>query len=113
MLPPHATANLTANISGLADFALVGCIIACCVIVSLCGSRQLSRSDYFCMQATDANGLGARNYDSAFGMGALYFLQSKCTPNSTLSFEVQNGPEKSTKGEVLNSPRYTEKANTV
>ena len=65
------------------------------------------------MQATDANGLGARNYDSAFGMGALYFLQSKCTPNSTLSFEVQNGPEKSTKGEVLNSPRYTEKANTV
>ncbi|XP_039826350.1 ABC transporter A family member 7-like isoform X2 [Panicum virgatum] len=69
MLPPHASANLTANISGLADFAL----------------------------ATDANGLGARNYDSAFGMGALYFLQSKCTPNSTLSFEVQNGPEKSTK----------------
>ena len=113
MFPPHASPKLTADISGLADFALVGCIIACCVIVSLCGSRQLSRSDYFCMQATDANGLGARNYDSAFGMGALYFLQSKCIPNSTLSFEVQNGPEKSTKGEVLNSPRYTEKANTV
>ncbi|XP_025798914.1 ABC transporter A family member 7-like [Panicum hallii] len=69
MFPPHASANLTADISGLADFAL----------------------------ATDANGLGSRNYDSAFGMGALYFLQSKCTPNSTLSFQVQYGPEKSIK----------------
>ena len=112
MLPPHASANLTANISGLADFALVGCIIACCVIVSLCGSRQLSRSGYF-RNAGNRCKWAWCNYDSAFGMGALYFLQSKCTPNSTLSFEVQDGPEKSTKGGVFNSSTRTEKANTV
>ncbi|XP_022681997.1 ABC transporter A family member 8 [Setaria italica] len=69
IFPPHASPNLTADISGLADFAL----------------------------ATDATGPGSGGYESAFGMGALYFLQSKCTPNSTLSFQVQYGPESSTK----------------
>ncbi|CAN6243557.1 unnamed protein product [Urochloa humidicola] len=73
MFPPHASPKLTADATGLADFAL----------------------------ATDAGGPGSRGlrgYESAFDMGAgLYFLQSKCTPNSTLSFVVQYGAESTTK----------------
>ncbi|CAN6237534.1 unnamed protein product [Urochloa humidicola] len=69
MFPPQASPKLTADITGLADFAL----------------------------AADSAGPGSRDYESAFDMGALYFLQSKCTPNSTLSFVVQYGAESTTK----------------
>ncbi|CAO2037648.1 unnamed protein product [Urochloa humidicola] len=70
MFPPHASPKLTADATGLADFAL----------------------------ATDAGDPGSGDYESAFDTGAgLYFLQSKCTPNSTLSFVVQYGAESTTK----------------
>jgi hypothetical protein len=70
---------------------------------------------FICMQATDATGPGSGSYESAFDMGPLYFLQSKCTPNSTLSFQVQYGPESSTKREIFTSSSsiymYREQAN--
>ncbi|XP_066329850.1 ABC transporter A family member 8-like [Miscanthus floridulus] len=65
MFPPHASPNLTTDISGLADYAL----------------------------ATDGTGFGTNTYEAAFDTAALYFLQSKCTPKSTLSFLVQHGPK--------------------
>ncbi|XP_066329775.1 ABC transporter A family member 8-like isoform X2 [Miscanthus floridulus] len=65
MFPPHASPNLTTDISGLADYAL----------------------------ATDGTGFGTNTYEAAFDTAALYFLQSKCTPKSTLSFPVQHGPK--------------------
>ncbi|XP_021314989.1 ABC transporter A family member 8 isoform X2 [Sorghum bicolor] len=65
MFPPHASPNLTADISGLADYAL----------------------------AIDGTGFGTKTYEAAFDIAALYFLQSKCTPKSTLSFPVQHGPK--------------------
>ncbi|KAF8769722.1 hypothetical protein HU200_006331 [Digitaria exilis] len=71
LFPPNASPNLKADMNGLADFAL----------------------------ATDAKGPGAQDYGTVFGMrsSGLYFLQSKCAPNSTLSFQVQQGPESSTR----------------
>ncbi|CAD6251449.1 unnamed protein product [Miscanthus lutarioriparius] len=65
MFPPHASPNLTADISGLADYAL----------------------------AIDGTGFGTSTYEAAFDRAALYFLQSKCAPKSTLSFPVQHGPK--------------------
>lgn len=52
------------------------------------------------LQAIEGTGFGTNNYDDAFDMAALYFLQSKCTPKSTLSFPIQQGPKMYSKGEI-------------
>jgi hypothetical protein len=39
----------------------------------------------------------------------LFFLQTSCTPNATLSFPVQQGRSNFTKGEILNG--YVERPN--
>ncbi|PWZ26172.1 hypothetical protein Zm00014a_011819 [Zea mays] len=65
MFPPHASPKLTADISGLADYAL----------------------------AIEGSSFGTNTYGAAFDMAGLYFLQRKCTPNSILSFPVQYGPK--------------------
>jgi len=52
------------------------------------------------LQATDGTGFGTNTYEAAFDTAALYFLQSKCTPKSVLSFLVQHGPKMDNKGEI-------------
>ncbi|AQK59824.1 ABC transporter A family member 7 [Zea mays] len=71
MFPPHASPKLTADISGLADYAL----------------------------AIEGSSFGTNTYGAAFDMAGLYFLQRKCTPNSILSFPVQYGPKMGIQGD--------------
>jgi hypothetical protein len=61
----------------------------------------LTFGDFF--QGTNAMNplsLGADELDSDL-YSDLYFLQSSCTVNSTLSFPVQEGSRNFTKGEIL------------
>ncbi|AQK59812.1 ABC transporter A family member 7 [Zea mays] len=98
MFPPHASPKLTADISGLADYALVrwiGFPFPCLADDLISVTLNLITENFLTefLQAIEGSSFGTNTYGAAFDMAGLYFLQRKCTPNSILSFPVQYGPK--------------------
>ncbi|AQK59815.1 ABC transporter A family member 7 [Zea mays] len=116
MFPPHASPKLTADISGLADYALVrwiGFPFPCLADDLISVTLNLITENFLTefLQAIEGSSFGTNTYGAAFDMAGLYFLQRKCTPNSILSFPVQYGPKMGIQGKpvfVLDARAFSE-----